>query len=109
MVTNEAVAEMIQGKRPAFVFTFGGMVQLWQEGYHTGIIIATSRPAADVVAENLTMKKGARVSVSEMGSVQDETLAGHLAVSVLDRGATGVFVTDDGEAIHYFEAPPSPE
>ena len=109
MVTNEMVKEMIQGKRPAFIFTFGGMVQFWQQDHHTGIIIATSRQAADLVAADLTNKKGARVSVSEVGTVQDETLAGHLAVAALDHGATGVFVTEDGKEIHYVEAPPIPD
>ena len=108
-MTNDVVAEMVQGKRPAFVFSFGGKVQFWQQDYYTGIIIATCRAAADVVAENLTTKKGARVSVCEMGTVHDETLAGHIAVSVLDHGATGIFVTEDGETIHYLEAPPMPE
>ena len=27
MVTDEMVQEMVQGKRKAFIFTFGGMVQ----------------------------------------------------------------------------------
>src|SRR6185295_17530961 len=93
MVTNEMVEEMVQGKRPAFVFTFGGMVQSWREDYRTGIIIATSRQAADVVAAVLSEKKGARVSVAEIGTVQDETLAGHIVVSVLEHGATGIFIS----------------
>jgi hypothetical protein len=108
MVSNDTIVEMMQGTRPAFVFKFGGMVQFWQEDYRTGIIIATSRAAADVVAADLTAKKGAQVSVTEIGTVPDETLAGHMTVSVLDRGATGVFVTADGKTIHYFEAPPMP-
>ncbi len=109
MVTNEMVGEMIQGKGPAFIFTFGGMVQFWQEDHHTGIIIATSRRVADVVAADLTNKKGAKVSVSEVGTVQDETFAGHLTVAALDHGPTGVFVTEDGKEVHYFEAPLAPE
>ena len=108
MVTSDTITEMMQGNLPAFVFKFGGMVQFWQEDYRTGIIIATSGPAADVVAADLSAKKGARISVSEIGTVLDETLAGHMTVSVLDHGATGVFVTDDGKTIHYFEAPPMP-
>jgi len=107
-VTSDTITEMMQGKHPAFVFKFGGMVQFWQEDHRTGIIVATSRPAAEVVAADLSAKKGAQISVSEIGTVPDETLAGHMTVSVLDQGATGVFVTDDGKAIHYFEAPPMP-
>jgi hypothetical protein len=102
MVTDETVAEMIQGKRPAFIFKFAGMVQFWQQDHHSGMIVATSRQAADVVAADLTNKKGARVSVSEVGTVHDETLAEHLTVATLDHGATGVFVTEDGKEIDYF-------
>jgi hypothetical protein len=108
MVTNEMVAEMIQGKRPAFIFTFGGMVQFWQQDHNTGMIVATSRQAADVMAADLTKKKGATVSVAEIGIVQDETLAGHMVTAVLENGATGVFVTEDGKQSYYFEAPPAP-
>ena len=105
MVTNETLTEMLQGKRPAFLCTFGGAVQFWQDDHRTGIIIATSRVAADVVAANLTTKKGATVSVAEVGTIQDETLAAHIAVAVLDHGATGVFITEDGKEIHYSESP----
>ena len=104
-MTDELFKEMLQGKRPAFIFMFGGTVQLWQDDYHQGIIVATSRQAADVFAAELSYKKGAKVSVLELGTTQQETLAGLNAVAVLDRGATGVFITKDGKKIHYLEAP----
>src|SRR5687767_10835517 len=109
MVTNEMVGEMIRGTRPAFIFTFGGMIQLWQQGHGMGIIIATSRTAADIVAADLTNKKGAKVSVAEVGTVNGETLTEHLAVAVLDHGATGVFVTETGKEFQHLEAPPVPD
>jgi hypothetical protein len=105
MIASETLTEMIQGKRPAFIFTYGGAVQFWRQDHHTGMIVATSRQAADVVAADLTTKKGAKVSVCEVGTAQDETLAGHMAVSVLDHGATCVFVTEDGKQMQCVEAP----
>ena len=64
----------------------------------------TARPPP-LVAADLTAKKGAKVSVSEVGTVHDGTLTGHMATSVLDHGATCVFVTEDGKQMQCFESP----
>jgi hypothetical protein len=57
------------------------------------------------VAAQLAQVKGAAISVAEVGTVQEETLAGEIARSVLEEGATGLFVTENGTDVDYFEAP----
>jgi hypothetical protein len=106
MVTNETLTEMLTSKRPGFLFVSGGRIQFWDSPQGTGPIVATTREAADACAANLRKITGKRISVSEVGTVQGERLAAQIAAAVIEHGATGVFITDDGETSSYFQAPP---
>jgi hypothetical protein len=108
MVTSEMMAELAEGKQPAFIFVCEGLVQHWSQDNHKGIIVATNRQAADVLASKLTQNNGKPVSVSEVGPEQGATLAERISFAVVVGGANGVFVTDDGKTVQWFEAPPAP-
>ena len=70
--------------------------------------MATSWQAAKLTAAT-KKQSGKRVSIAEVGTVEGETLARQLAVAVNDHGATGVFLTEDGQENHFFQAPPVPD
>jgi hypothetical protein len=84
------------------------MVQHLDNEQGLGLIVAVTREAADKLAVDMTTKKGSRVSVTEVGTVQGETLAKQIAFAVVRHKITGVFVTDDGETLYFFKAPPIP-
>ena len=109
MVTSEMMTELAQGKLPAFLFVSEGMAQHWSQDSRFGIIIATNRQAADVLASKLTSNNGKPVTVWELGSVEGDTLTNRIAASVVAGGAKGVFVTDDGKTVQWFDAPPVPK
>jgi hypothetical protein len=106
MVTSELLNEMLHGKRPAFVLTCDGKIQHWKSGQGMGIVIATTRAAAEILATQFEKQQGKPVSISEMGKAQGDTLAKQIASSVGNAGADGVFVTEDGITNSYFKAPP---
>ena len=109
MVTSEMMAELAAGNVPAFIFVSEGLVQHWKQDNHKGIIFATNRQAADVMAAKLTQNTGRPVTVSETGPQTGATLAERITYAVVVGNANGVFVTDDGKNVQWFEAPPAPK
>ena len=107
MVTGEQMVELARGTVPAFIFECDGVVQHWSQNNHSGILVATNRGAADVFAAKLTQNNGKPVSVSEVGTQPGSTLADRIGVAVVVGGANGVFVTDDGKTVQWFDAPPA--
>lgn len=108
MVTSEMMQEMLQSKRPAFIFVCEGRVQLWTQEQGPGVVVATTRDAAEKIGQQLAENKGKPVSVAEIGATPGNTLAVQVALAVFDFGATGIYATDDGETVAYFPAPPKP-
>src|SRR5262245_56423150 len=107
MVTGEQMAELALGTAPAFIFRCDGIVQHWHQNRHVGMLVATNRAAADVMAAKLTTNNGREVSVWEVGKMEGDTLANRIAASVVAGGANGLFVTDDGQTVQWFDAPPA--
>ena len=105
MVTNEMMAEMIDGKRPSFVFLQGGQVQRWSQNNRDGILVAATREAADVFAQKLTTNKGESVLVCEVGTVKEGTLARLISTEFPSRNGAGIYATDDGKNVYYFQPP----
>jgi len=108
MITNELMAEMAQGKRPAFIFVHDGEIQHWSQGNKPGLLVATNREAADAFATKLTAKKGSGVAVSEVGTTPGATLASLIASAVVEGGAAGIYATDDGKTVYFFQPPTLP-
>ena len=92
MITSEMATEMVLDKRPAFIFTSGGLVQYWIATQGTGPIVATNREAANVVKIELEKMTDKMISIEECGSAQGETLAARHTVAMSDRAVTGMFV-----------------
>lgn len=107
MVTSQMITDMVQGKRPSFIFIHDGRVQHWSQNNKSGILVATTREAADAFAKKLTEKKGESVIASEVGTIEGETLGGQISEAVdLDTG--GIYVTDDGATVYFFQVPRQP-
>lgn len=108
-VDMKTFMRMIRGESPSYIFMFNGMVQLWEQGGNKGMVVATTRQAAQKLAVKMTEAKGGKISIAQVGSVEGETLAVHAATAVLNHGARGILATDDGETFNFFEAPPPPK
>jgi len=107
MVTPEMVSELSQGKRPSFMFVCEGKIQHWKaDEQKNGMIVATTREAANTMAADLTARTGKTVSVAELGTVPGQMLGNEIARSISSQGATGVFVTEDGKENYFFNAVP---
>jgi hypothetical protein len=106
MITPEMMSAMATGKLPSFILTSMGAVQLLTQGnLGPGLFVATTREAAKKMAAWIKEKTGLRVAVAEVGTVTGEKLSMQIALAVLDQGATGVFATDDGQTMYFFQAP----
>ena len=103
------VEELVSGDKPAFLLTSMGMVQLLEKSGKTGLLVATNRTAAMKLAVISKERHGKKVAVCEVGSTGGETLAAHIAKAVIDHGANGVFFSEDGENLQFFDAPPVPK
>lgn len=108
MITNEMMTELAQGKRPSFIFLHDGQVQHWSQDNKPGLLVATNREAANAFATKLTTKKGSGVAVAEVGTNAGATLAHLIATAVAEGGATGIYATDDGKSVYYFQPPTLP-
>ena len=100
---------MLQGKAKAYFLVHHGHVQMLRNEAGIGPIVCTSWQAAKVMQDDIRKKDKKRVSIAEIGAVQGETLARQIAIAVIDEGATGIHVSDDGEILYYFQAPPVQE
>jgi hypothetical protein len=110
MLTNEIMRDLVVGNLPSFLLVSEGRVELTkQAGHGVGLIVAMNRAAAKKMADEIQAAQGKKLSVAAVGSVPGETLAHHIAVAVLQYGAKGCYLTDDGETMQFFLAPPVPE
>jgi len=74
-----------------FMFTANGHVQFWGQGDRRGMILAKDHNMARKFALWFEKKKGSRISVAEIGSVEGETLVTQLNASLAE-GANCAFV-----------------
>ena len=109
VLTPQTMKELVSGDKPAFLLTSMGMVQLLEKSGKTGLLVATNHRAAMKLAAISKEKHGKKVAVCEVGSLGGETLADHIAKAVIDHGANGVFFSEDGENLQFFDAPPVPK
>jgi hypothetical protein len=108
MITDEVMTELAQGKRPSFVFLHDGEIQYWSQLNKPGLLVATNREAADAFAMKLTAKKGSGVAVAEVAAMPGATLANLIASAVVEGGAVGIYATDDGKTVYFFQPPSLP-
>jgi hypothetical protein len=105
MINEQTMSDLATGKRPSWIFMHQGKVQLYGKGKQTGLLVATSREAAEKLQAKMAEMYGRKVSIAEVGTVEGETLAMQLAVAVLNHGAKGAMVSEDGERCFFFQAP----
>jgi hypothetical protein len=110
MITHETMRELLVGNLRSFILVSDGKAELTnQMGYGLGLLVAMNHAAAKKMADAVHAAQGRQLSVAAVGSVQGETLANHIALAVLGHGAKGCYVTDDGETMQFFLAPPVPK
>jgi hypothetical protein len=71
-----------KGWEPRFMFTKNGMVQLWEQEGHKGMLVTETRGDAERFAAFWKDTRGEEVTIAEIGAIEGETAEAQFAASV---------------------------